>query len=332
MPKLTIKLLVALPFIIIPMMVTEQTFAAQNGENNSSYNLTGFFQQHFTYDAHDDNPTAFSNRLARIGLAGPVTDRISVNLVGGLVEPPDRNPQLVNAMVNFNIDPRLQIRTGQFLVPFGLEGQEPIFFHPAIDRSQVSQRINTHRIFRDIGVQASGTFGDLDYAVALINGTGANVTEDIDPKDVIGRVGYNPVEELEVGVSGHFGHYLPAGADDEESRLRAGVDAEWNNDQLQVRSEYLFRRDDLPEGGEQDQQGFYILGAYQINDSWQPLVRYEYHDPDTDMDDVRYTGITAGLNYYFQGDNRLSVNYEIRDDESNPNIDDLLTVQMQIVF
>lgn len=299
----------------------------------SSLRAIGFLQQQFTSNTNDDVPNAFSIYRARVGVAGKITDRVSVNIVAGAVEPPDRNPHLVNAFIDYDIDPLLTIRTGQFLVPFGLEGPEVITFNPAIERSIAVRRLNTVRMFRDIGVQASGSTESFNYAVALVNGTGANVTEQINPKDLMGRIGYAPTENLEVGFSGHFGTYLPDGnPENEQSRFRAGTDFSYQAEPLLVRGEFIIREDDLPANNSLNQNGGYLLGAYDLSNNWQALMRFEYHDPNTSVDDNELTSWTAGINYYFVGQTRVSANYEFRNDRNNPNIGDLFTVQLQVAL
>ncbi len=112
-------------------------------------------------------------------MKGTITDRITVNLIGGYVEPPNNTPRLVNAFIDFDIHPLLQLRTGQFLLPFGIEGPQPIFLNPSIERSNAIRRLNTFSMFRDVGIQISGHYSIFDYAVALVNGKGANQPEQI---------------------------------------------------------------------------------------------------------------------------------------------------------
>lgn len=318
---------------------------AEEGESSANWNVTqtetnmnsltpiGFLQQQFTHHSDADDAPAFTIYRARVGFTKDITNLISVNLVAGAVEPPNRNPQLVNAFVDFKIDPRLQIRTGQFLVPFGLEGPEPIFLNPAIERSLAVRRLNTLSMFRDIGIRASGSMTWFNYAVAFVNGAGANNPEQNDPKDVMGRIGIAPVEHLELGLSGHLGRYEPGGiSNDHYRRYRAGADFTYQFDPVMVRGEYIVREDDFPGDNSISRQGGYILGAYRFENNWQPLVRFEYYDPDTSADNDYLTSWTAGINYYFSGQTRISANYEFRDDRNNADFGNLFTVQMQIAL
>lgn len=295
--------------------------------------LGGFLQQHFTIDQTSGSPARFSIYRARLGVTGSISDRIRVNVIGGYVEPPDRTPRLVNAFIDFNLHPLFQVRTGQFLLPFGLEGPEVIVFNPAIERTMAIRRLNTFAMFRDIGVQVSGGQSGFRYAVAVVNGEGANQPEQFNPKDVLGRIGWSPVEHVVVGVSGHVGQYRPIPSSGEhESRFRAGIDVSYTGDPLFFRGEYIVREDGLPDGSSRNMRGAYLLGGYRFSETFETVARYEFFDPNTSSDDDLLTGVLMGVNYYLIGNTRLSLNYEFRDDRLNPELDNLLTVQMQVAL
>ncbi|MBP3191270.1 porin [Natronogracilivirga saccharolytica] len=324
------SVLLFLPFIMLLSFASAAS--AQDGEY-PSYQVTGFMQQHFSWEHDSDDPAAFSIHRARVGLTGSLTDMISVNIVAGAVEPPDRTPRLVNGFVDLDLHPMLTVRTGQFLVPFGLEGPEPIFRNPAIERTETIQRLNVHAMFRDIGIQAFGSHENVTYAIALVNGTGANNPEQIDPKDLLGRFGYQASSELNLGLSFHIGQY-PVG-NVERDRFRLGVDATYRADELLLRGEYIFRKDQRVGTSDRDHFGGYLLAGYDLTDELQAIARFEMLHPNSDADfsDAGFTSITAGLNYYFQGHNRVSVNYEIRNDRrSQHDPGNLLTVQMQVAL
>ncbi len=298
-----------------------------------SYSVGGFIQQQFIVDETENSATRFATHRARIGIQGNVTENIRVNFVGGFVEPPQATPRLVNAFVDFNIHPLFNIRTGQFLVPFGLEGPEVITFNPTIERSTAIRRLNTFTMFRDVGVQVSGSDSGFSYAVALVNGSGANNAEQIEPKDIMGRIGYQLTECLNIGVSGHYGNYQPdPSVDNNEARYRFGADLSFNMAPFFLRGEYIFRQDERPSADALNMQGFYALAGYNITDQIQGIVRFEYYDPNTDASDNELTIVTLGANYQFMGNTRISANYEIRDDQLNPALKNVFTLQMQVAL
>lgn len=303
-----------------------------NGDAISELRPAGFLQQQFLADQTTDRSPRFRIHRARLGIAGPITERLSVNLIPGAVEPPDQAPRLVNAFVDANLHPLLKLRMGQFLVPFGLEGPEPIPHNPAIERSIASRRLNDFNMFRNVGVQVRGSRSAVHYAVALVNGAGANITETIDPKDGIGRVGLG-LGDLVIGLSGHYGQRIDSDAPSETlQRLRWALDARYQPGPFRVRAEYLEGRDERTEADDRIQRGVYVLGAYRSTNDWEAIVRLGVHDPDTATEDDSYTGLTVGGSHYFDGWSRVSLNYEFREDTRAPDTGNLLTVQMQIAF
>lgn len=308
---------------------------AQDTGDESYPNLqpAGFLQQQFVEGPLPDDPPRFMIKRARVGVAGSITNRVQVNLIGGGLEPPNGTPRLVNAFVDFDVHPLLQIRTGQFLVPFGLEGPEPIPRNPAIERSVATRRVNDFRMLRDIGLQVAGKIAPANYKVAVVNGGGANLSEETNPKDVLGRIGVAPFELIEVGVSGHYGLRTTARSPTAHNRvLRWGVDAAIHADPFFLRGEYFTRIDEENSLGERVQRGGYVLGGYRFTDHWESIARIDVHDPNTDRDGDLFTALTLGASYYISDPTRVAVNYEIREDELTPETGRFLQVQIQIVL
>lgn len=76
----------------------------------------------------------------------------------------------------------------------------------------------------------------------------------------------------------------------------------------------------------------YLLGLYKFIDQFQGIARYEFFTSNTDGEDNELTSTILGVSYYFVGNTRISLNYEIRDDKLNPDLRNLLTVQMQVTL
>ena len=293
--------------------------------------LTGFTQLQFLSDESAGIDDEFKVHRARAGVTGRLNEDIGYNLIFGAVEPPDRDPHLVNAYADFDYIPGVKIRVGQFLVPFGLEGPETIYFNPAIERSTAVRRLNPFNIFRDAGIQASSKFEKFNYALAVVNGSGANISENNDYKDVLGRFGFTPLEALSLGLSGHWGKYVGDSVENLD-RFRLGTDFEYLKNPIRARGEFIWREDEQVSGAYIDKWGWYILGGYRFFQKLEGILRYEEFDPNTDANYDRLDITTLGLNYYFIGNTRLSVNYEFRNDDADADIDNFFTAQLQIVF
>jgi len=272
----------------------------------------------------------FLIKRARLGVKGNVTEKISYNLAVGFVEPPDSQPHLVNAFIDIDHFSSMKIRAGQFFVPFGLEGPQSIFKNPAIERSSTIRNLNPFRLFRDVGIRVSNNSESFDYAAAIVNGTGANIKENNNSKDILGRVGFKPTPGLTIGGSAHYGKFLTGSTN--LNRDRYGVDFEYLKNGWRYRGEYITRRDARVGTGDLNAHGWYLLAGYRLTKTLENIVRYEQYKPDTGTRNNLLTITTLGCNYIFKNHNRLSLNYEIRNDEADATVGNLLTMQLQVVL
>ncbi len=324
--------------IIILVFIGMTPALGQHAEQNEkgslpAYSVAGFLQQQFIADQTPGTPLRFAIHRARLGVTGHITDRLSVNFIAGTVEPPHNTPRLVNAFVDFDLHPLVQIRTGQFLLPFGLEGPEPIPLNPAIERTMAIRQLNPFTMFRDVGVRFSGGESLFQYAIALINGEGANQPAQLDINNVLGRLGFQPWKDLKLGISGHYGRYQPDAATGGSAvRTRTGIDMSYQLEPFFFRGEYITRKVELSSDDTRTSAGAYLLGGYELSSHWKMIARYEYYIPERDLDSNYLTVLTLGLSYYFIDNTRLSVNYGIRNDHTESQTDDLLQVQMQVVL
>lgn len=313
-----------------------QSISAQNTEENKrsfpSVEPVGFVQQHFSLDNIKDNPVQFSIHRARLGVRGSFSEKIKYNFVIGAVEPPNRSPALVNGFFDISIHPFFNIRTGQFLVPFGLEGSEPVFLNPAIERSLPARSLNTYRMFRDVGVNIYGRYSIVNYSLSVINGKGANITESIDSKDVLLRLNFNLTENFIAGLSGQTGKY-ETDSFDIFSRKRFGTHFEYIdiNSKNRFRGEFIYLDKQTKTNMNEISMGGYLLYGYKISGKLESIHRLEYYQPNNQ--DYTYYGLTLGGNYLLTDKARLSLNcIGYTETGSFKNIQYHLNVQLQYVL
>jgi phosphate-selective porin OprO/OprP len=249
-------------------------------------------------------------------------------------------------------------RIGQYKVPFDREFLTSAFNLDLIDRSIASNAFN---LGRDIGVQVSGGFlkDQLNYAVGMFNGSGANQSNQDQNFMYLGRMVYTPfgsfpysegaldtpdTPKLAVGAAGA---YLP-GLEPGERKTLAGplgntnivpvnsdvyeltADLAFKYQNFFFQGGYYFRNID-PEKpttyGSENAQGFYLQGGYfLVPKKFELAARYSWVDPDNpnqtnDNEQQEYTG---GLSYYMDGHNlKLQANYSLfRNESTNGDLDD----------
>ena len=123
------------------------------------------------------------------------------------------NLNLLDAYLNVNFDPRLQLKVGRYKTPFTYE-----FYALGINSFPTPERslfFNNFGLNRDIGIMAFGQLFEnrFDYAMGSFNGTRNGFVDSNDFKDVAGLVNFRPfakrqdfwLENLNVGGSFDYG-------------------------------------------------------------------------------------------------------------------------------
>lgn len=179
------------------------------------------------------------------------------------------NLGVLDAYINYNFlptinleTPKLQLRFGQQLLPFGLEVQATEDLKPLIKNAQFTT--NTGLAARQIGFSIQGDlfpmvdYGTnyraptLEYALGVYNGNGSNhLTDDNSEKDFVGRLAFTlPVDynswfrELKLGVSGYYGteNVKIVGTNTvvgKDPRNRLGFDVSYNHNPIGLTFEYV---------------------------------------------------------------------------------------------
>jgi len=315
-------------------------------------------QGRFRYRAREeqDDDASFDVRRARILAGGNVfypwmKYGTQVTLEGG-------SAALRDAWIEAAYYDAAKPRIGQYKVPFDREFLTSAFNLQLIDRSLANGQFSLQR---DIGVQLSGKFlqDQLNYAVGMFNGSGANQGNQDQNFMYVGRLVYTPfgsypysqaaldtpnTPKLAVGVAGA---YLP-GLEPGERNSLAGVLGDTNivpvnSDVYQLTTDlafkyrnvsfeggFYFRNIDPEEDtpfGEQEAYGYYLQGGYfLIPKTLEVAARYSWMDPDnpTSKDDNQQEEYTAGMSYYISGHNlKLQANYSLfRTETTNNDRDD----------
>lgn len=322
--------------------------AATSTDSTSTLNIKvfGFFQPQYDYFFYDgDNDNTFRFKRARLGVRGDIMDDFSYYFmletspfIGG-----SGDAYLMDAFITYKADNWARISVGTFKQPFSLDVSTPCHSLTTIERSIVADQLVAPQ--RDFGLAVFGgnKYNKLNYAVALMNGRGLKVKDDNTKKDLIGRVTYKLTNYLTVGVSGRYGYPIPNNTTDD--RTSFGGEFLLEMDKLSVQGEYIYDEgayysaagggcgaEPVALGKKRD--GAYIMGAYKVNEKFQPVLKYEFFDPDLDLkDDGSYQErMTIGFNYFFNKKVRFQLNY-LANIQTVVNVDDdALLAQMQVKF
>lgn len=297
--------------------------------------VSGYVQYQYTArQTNEDTPisTNFGLKAARLKGACKVTDKISTYaLIDGA-----KSLSVLEAVVDYAHAPFLTLRAGQFQVPFGYETQNANFDVEVTERSQIVSALwcngSTSGYLRDQGVMAMGQHKLFNYKVACVNGTGLNVADNNNHKDIVARLGAGIPMFAGLGFSVLQGTW-PNGAESVD-RTAFGFDMFLDTGKLLFQTEYI-----TAEGAAESATtawdgkfgGYYVTLGYRVTPLVEPVFKYDKYDPDKDTDDDELTNMYFGVNLNFEGKARLQTIYKMADEEEDVD-NNVLIIQAQAKF
>jgi len=299
--------------------------------------LSGYTQ--VRYRARDDNNDSFDIRRARLSLKGKINKPLSYKLqteFGG------SSQKLLDAELTFNLHSMIKISAGQFKIPLSRENLMSSSKLVTINRSQVvealaarSKDVLGNQSGRDIGLKLNGsvnviTEGTLiDYTIGLFNGSGINTADLNERKDIGGRLTMQLVKQITLGGSFYSGKYTPNNALDEiHNHERIGAELFYNNSLISFTTEYMKGKD-----GSTEKAGWYIqAGCFLFSKNVQGIVRYDTYDPDMNISNSISTVYTLGVNFFFDKQSKIQINYELKDEEPTEKNSNSFITQIQFGF
>jgi hypothetical protein len=296
-------------------------------------------------DAADDMNNTFYVRRARLAAtfknsAGTLEGKVQYDLGDG-------GAKLKDGYVNFKLDPRFNVKVGQYKKPFSLWELTSTTKTMVIERGnkiigsswKSSNQIITKDGFyagRDIGAMVHGKHEKVKYYVGVFNGNGDNKKSDSDNGKLFGgRVVVNAAEDLYVGGSvsdrivSTYTHEFVV-----DSVLHVDTTENANFAAFEGDVEYGIRND-VSKTGPWIQAEFVFGSNPHISDeakfmalvfvgsynkklteggkvySVRPAVRFDFAQRDTDDDDTRNILLTPGVDIFFDKYNRLQINIDI---------------------
>ena len=288
---------------------------------SADLDMSGLLQAQYVNAKDADSD--FVVRAARIKARAKITDKIT----GEVQFDVSREPDLLDLMIDYSYAKYLNLRVGQFKLPFGFETQVSRFDLEAIERSLVISSIWNNGVsspyIRDAGVMLMGNYKIFEYKVAAVDGVGYNyVAGDIEPpsasrllprwgrdnnntKDIVGRIGMGVPMFAGLGFSFYEGKWEDA-QDRSAMAFDLYLDAKVVLQYEYVRGEGLMGEDNWCDA---KYSGYYLVLGYKVTPLIEPVFKMDRFDPDKDEDSDRRTSDHYGVNLNFERRARLQVFY-----------------------
>lgn len=284
-----------------------------------SQKVEGVIQTHFLQ--RFNNVSHFRVQRVRITFKGNVNRYFSYDV---MIDPrsPDINGVLRDAFFNIEkVIPHHKLRIGQQKTQFGYENGISSTRLYTVNRAEVSNKIARGDVtLRDIGIGLIGNWPIVkglrfEDAITVVNGTGRNVPDDTERKNIWGRVGlrYKGLDAVtRIGVSAANGDNLDTGDDPLDPAddfiftfMRLGTDIQIDHNHFRLNAEYAMGENDV-DGKVEELSGYYVILIGKTPWRAGPIVRY-------DVFDLFYRW-TLGLYYGRPRDAfRILLNYEHQD-------------------
>jgi hypothetical protein len=291
-------------YLLIPFFSTfPEEMKAQKDENviaGLTPKISGIVNMRYQYSDAGEGSNGFDIRRARLavrgGLASSLDYRIQVEFAG--------NPKILDAFVNWRATNALNIKAGEFKIPFSLENPYGAHILEMVDNSMVITALSGYNDVsgisangRDIGVNFYGKFSPVEdycifeYSVGLFNGNGINVADNNKSKDFSGTFAVHPLKDITLSAS----HYNGSAGRQGETvrRVRTGSGARFDNNEFLVRGEYIYG-----ETGDIESAGFYVVAGYFVHPKVQTLLKYDHFERDISVKETKQTNYIVGINYF----------------------------------
>lgn len=258
---------------------------------------------------------------------------------------------LEDANINYDFkgDDSVQLKAGQFKVPFGRQELTSSGSQQFVDRSAVS---NEFAKGRDIGLQLHGLAADkkISWAVGIFNGAGTNVSSnDNDEFQLDGRLVWQPFGDvkysegdfessdkplLAVGLNFESNDKHGATTGNDIDREISGFDVHFKYKGFSGIFDYFDASNSPETGADFDQEGLNLqLGYFFVPKTFEVALRYAVFDPNSDVDDNDRTEQGVAFSYYWNKHaNKLQADYRQLENDATGIEDTEIRLQYQFVF
>lgn len=288
--------------------------------------ISGYIQLRYQWD--DADQSSFSVRRARLDFKGDIVKNLDYRLQVEFAS----KVQIVDAYVQYKPFRQLNVKVGQYKIPFSIENTEyvPLKFEfieysmplrKLMGFSEVLGGETLSATGRDLGLTLYGGFGKrdgynlVDYDFGVFNGSGINVSDNNRSKDVVARLSVHPVAGLTVSGSYYWGEY----GKDYIERKRYAVGVCYDRGPVVVRTEWVGGKTGIVAtetalANHLNSDGWYAMAGWRVTPAWMPVVRCESFYANSDVrSNTRQTDYTVGVLWQPIKQLRCQLNYTYED-------------------
>jgi len=332
--------------------------------------IGGRLDAQYTFD-YFENPkgimestNTFNIRRARLDLKGNINKYLEFRIQTEFAN----SVKLLDAYIAVKIKPWLNFKIGQQKIPFTIENPYSLNDLEVIEYAQVVSKlsgfndISGNKCYvggRDVGLIAYGSFFNreqngkkydiLAYTFGVYNGNGINLKDNNDCKDIAARIDFHPfMKDIMITGAAYFGTHSLVEDTLDGSRQRYTIGAQYNNEKLTVRSEYIYGitdREDRTKSNwlsAQKSDGIYVLATYYFTMKGKkegalvqkiaPVLRFDYMNDDVDVNNSKSTYYMVGVNYYPMKHLRVQLDYTLKTAKANDHIGHMIAALVSVNF
>ena len=350
--KHNFRIIIGMLALAIPLCVNAQNDVQQQvdelkGKVDRMPKISGFVQGMYQANLDQEGKlidNTFRMRRVRLSVDGTLFKGLTYKIQGDFT----RSPMLVDVYVKYKACDAFAIQFGQFKTPFTLESPINPVNLEIFDYGESVQKLvgysdvcGVGALGRDLGIMATGNlfpikgeegikYHVVNYALGEFNGNGANVVDNNNRKDIVGRLEVHPgLKDLTLSGSFYYGSYRNTTVENQiatsgvavgktafnngvRNRWTAGV--QYNDGKFLIRSEYISGKTGCKIGGLNEHadpiildyilssKGYYAVTGYNFllgkdqSQKLMPVLRYEHFTDD--IINVGTNWYTVGINYW----------------------------------
>ncbi|MCK4497388.1 MAG: hypothetical protein KAU24_04275 [Candidatus Aenigmarchaeota archaeon] len=255
--------------------------AATKVVKEEKLDFSGFLQ--FKYENSQGKDT-FSVPMVVVSLKGDLTENISWKLEADVV-----NKKMRDLWLYFAFDDWLKIKTGKWFACFTAASPPDKWY-----LIEYPKPVSLATIY-GVGVVADGDVGPIKYYIGILNGNGAESSDNNRDKDVYFNLAFKPLEKFSIGTAYQEGRQPEGMREKFGSHIKVDI-PELN---LKFLSEYMYEKMDGVV-----KRGWYALGIWKPWESFEFVCQYDrFREPQN-----KQKSLTLGINH-FVGDLKLQLNY-----------------------